>query len=106
MAAKIPRSGRRKGGSQRVAAGASSAAKAVDLRLLAREAALAALQRLADLSRSDDERVALAATQELLNRAFGKASAAGTEDAPGTQSLIVKIVRFGEPERHKGGGQS
>jgi len=57
---------------------------------------LAALKRLADLSRSEDERVALAATQELLNRAFGKASATSAEEAPATQPLIIKIVRFGE----------
>lgn len=73
--------------------------EAADLRLLARDAALAALKRLADLSRSEDERVALAATQELLNRAFGKASAGGPgEEAPAGQSLVVKIVRFSESD--------
>lgn len=106
MASKTARSGRGHRGSRKSTAGVAGTAKAVDLRLLAREAALAALQRLADLSRSEDERIALAATQELLNRAFGKAVAAGTEDAPGAQPLIVRIVRFGEPERDKGGGES
>jgi hypothetical protein len=76
---------------------------ATDLRLLARDAALAALKRLADLSRSEDERVALAATQELLNRAFGKASASGAaEETPASQPLVIKIVRFSdtiEPEK-------
>jgi hypothetical protein len=72
---------------------------AADLRLLARDAALAALKRLADLSRSEDERVALAATQELLNRAFGKASPAGAaDDAPASQALVIKIVRFSDTE--------
>lgn len=73
-----------------------------DLRLLARDAALAALKRLADLSRSEDERVALAATQELLNRAFGKASATGAaDDAPAGQPLVIKIVRFSDlPDAH------
>ena len=94
MAAKRPKAMRagqtgRKGG----------ATEAADLRLLARDAALAALKRLADLSRSEDERVALAATQELLNRAFGKASAGGTgEEAPAGQSLVIKIVRFSETD--------
>jgi hypothetical protein len=75
------------------------AAKATDLRLLARDAALAALRRLADLSRSEDERVALAATQELLNRAFGKASVTGgAEEVPVHQPLVVKIVRFSEAD--------
>ncbi|MEZ5830453.1 MAG: hypothetical protein R3D05_04685 [Dongiaceae bacterium] len=71
-------------------------ADAGDLRLLARDAALAALKRLADLSRSEDERVALAATQELLNRAFGKVSAGSAEEAPASQPLIIRIVKFGE----------
>jgi hypothetical protein len=77
---------------------------AADLRLLARDAALAALKRLADLSRSDDERVALAATQELLNRAFGKASATGAADeAPAGQPLVIKIVRFSNTETVESG---
>lgn len=75
------------------------AADPADLRLLARDAALAALKRLADLSRSEDERVALAATQELLNRAFGKAAAtSAVEDVPASRTLVIKIVRFGEVE--------
>ena len=84
MAAKRPRTSAR-----RVSAGRKDGApEAADLRLLARDAALAALKRLADLSRSEDERVALAATQELLNRAFGKASATGAADeAPATPAL-------------------
>lgn len=82
------------------------AAEPADLRLLARDAALAALKRLADLSRSEDERVALAATQELLNRAFGKASAAGAEEIPAAQPLIIKIVKFSESTETQGGEQS
>lgn len=88
MAAK--RAGRRR-------AGRAAPKETSDLRMLARDAALAALKRLADLSRSEDERVALAATQELLNRAFGKAAASGAgEEAAGSRPLIIKIVRFGE----------
>jgi hypothetical protein len=90
MAAKRPRSSR---------ADRAAPKEAADLRMLARDAALAALKRLADLSRSEDERVALAATQELLNRAFGKAAAPGAgEDAAASRPLIVKIVRFGDVE--------
>jgi hypothetical protein len=93
MVAKRPRAAR----AGRVAS--KSAPDAADLRTLARDAALAALKRLADLSRSDDERVALAATQELLNRAFGKASGTGgTEEATGSQPLVIKIVRFSDTE--------
>jgi hypothetical protein len=89
-------------------AAAGKATDAGDLRVLARDAALAALKRLSVLSRSEDERVALAATQELLNRAFGKASATGTEEMPATQPLIIKIVKFGgsDETRPKGGRQS
>lgn len=67
-----------------------------DVRLLARDAALAALIRLAELAKSEDERVALAASQELLNRAFGKSiSAASDDQGNATQPLVIKIVRFG-----------
>ena len=95
MAAKRPRTTR-----AGHAARKDGAPDAADLRLLARDAALAALKRLADLSRSEDERVALAATQELLNRAFGKASATtgNAEEAPAHQPLVIKIVRFSETD--------
>ena len=66
------------------------------MRLLARDAALAALNRLAELAKSDDERVALAASQELLNRAFGKSISAPSDDqGNAAQPLVIKIVRFG-----------
>lgn len=67
-----------------------------DLRSLTRDAALAALTRLAELAKSEDERVALAASQELLNRAFGKSATAPSDDQSNTaQPLVIKIVRFG-----------
>ncbi|HWA49030.1 MAG TPA: hypothetical protein VG742_12180 [Dongiaceae bacterium] len=57
---------------------------------------MAALTRLAELANSEDERVALAASQELLNRAFGKsASAAADDQGTGAQPLVIRIVRFG-----------
>jgi hypothetical protein len=107
MAAKRPKTARADGRSRKASAD-GKAMEAVDLRLLARDAALAALKRLADLSRSEDERVALAATQELLNRAFGKATAVGAEETPATPALIIKIVKFGETDiaGSQGGGQS
>jgi hypothetical protein len=93
MAAKRPRTTRANRAADK------GAADTADLRLLARDAALAALKRLADLSRSEDERVALAATQELLNRAFGKATTTGAaDDVPASQPLIIKIVRFSDTE--------
>jgi hypothetical protein len=101
--AKRPKSTRARVGSRKASRTDGTPEKQTDLRLLARDAALAALKRLADLSRSEDERVALAATQELLNRAFGKASMAGTEDTPTNQPLIIKIVKFGETKEPQGG---
>ncbi len=98
MTTKRPKADRANRGSGKAGGKLGSAAEAADLRLLARDAALAALKRLSDLSRSEDERVALAATQELLNRAFGKTSAAGADDPPATRPLVIKIVRFGDPE--------
>lgn len=106
MAAKRPKSARTARASRKAGTTEGRATDAADLRLLARDAALAALKRLADLSRSEDERVALAATQELLNRAFGKASSVGAEEAPATQPLIIKIVKFGEIASSQGEGQS
>jgi hypothetical protein len=89
---------RAKSGTQRSDARRIGAAPqtADDVRLLARDAALAALNRLAELAKSDDERVALAASQELLNRAFGKSiSAASDDQSSAAQPLVIKIVRFG-----------
>ena len=108
MKAKKPKAALRRRGGKTGGEGGGKTADVSDLRLLARDAALAALKRLADLSRSEDERVALAATQELLNRAFGKASAAGAEDVPASQPLIIKIVKFGGADiaESQGGGQS
>lgn len=95
----------RKGGASKAGRDSRSAEEAADLRLLARDAALAGLERLARLSQSDDERIALAATQELLNRAFGKAPSSGLEEAVASRPVIIKIVRFGKPEPESEGGQ-
>ena len=107
MAAKRPMSARAPRGARKSGRTNGKTADVADLRLLARDAALAALKRLSALSRSEDERIALAATQELLNRAFGKASTASAEEAPATQPLIIKIVKFGESDNiGRGDGQS
>ncbi len=96
--AKVKRAPRGKSGVRRRDAARTDAAPlaAEDVRFLARDAALAALHRLAELARSDDERVALAASQELLNRAFGKSISAASEDQTNApQPLVIRIVRFG-----------
>ena len=91
--------GRRKGDKMR------APTDPADLRVLARHAALAALKRLSALSRSEDERVALAATQELLNRAFGKTPASGADEVAAARPLIVKIVKFGGIGTTEGDGR-
>ncbi|HSE75867.1 MAG TPA: hypothetical protein VLB05_15215 [Dongiaceae bacterium] len=96
--------GRRRKGSK-MGAPAGGPADPADLRVLARHAALAALKRLSALSHSEDERVALAATQELLNRAFGKISASGTDEVTAARPLVVRIVKFGEIDTTEGGGR-
>jgi hypothetical protein len=94
-------------GTRRGGAPAGKSVGPTDLRVLARGAALAALERLAALSQSEDERVALAASQELLNRAFGKTSGTATDEAASARPVIVKIVRFGTAcaTAAQGGGQ-
>jgi hypothetical protein len=91
-----PRSGKRRSDARRTDVTPQAAD---DVRLLARDAALAALTRLTELAKSEDERVALAASQELLNRAFGKSVSAAPEDqGNAAQPLVIKIVRFGAEE--------
>lgn len=93
MARRATRAG---SGPRRTGARSTPPHAADDVRLLARDAALAALTRLAELANSEDERVALAASQELLNRAFGKsASATGEDPGNAAQPLVIRIVRFG-----------
>jgi hypothetical protein len=106
MAARKPRSAGADRATRKAGGSTSNPAGAGDLRVLARDAALAALRRLADLSRSEDERVALAATQELLNRAFGKASTGAADEASGSQPLVIRIVRFSDADVVEKGGQS
>jgi len=67
------------------------------IRDIAREHGPAAFQRIIQLMASKDERVALAASQEVLNRAYGKPAQALTgEDGEGPAKLVVEIVRFGD----------
>ena len=100
MAKKVTQAPRqpRSAKTSRSAKSASGGLQDSDVRILARDAALAALRRLADLSQSEDERVALAATQELLNRAFGKAAAGAGDEPAANRPLVIKIVRFGDIE--------
>jgi hypothetical protein len=64
----------------------------VDIRALAKERSLHAFRRIVELIDSDDERVALAAAKEVLDRAWGKASAA--DEDGGGRPVTINIVRF------------
>lgn len=88
-------------------AGSSPPRSSKEMRALARAAALPAIARLAALAASEDERVALAATQELLNRAFGKIAAAADDvrRAP-AQRLVIKVLRFGAAEQAPGSAEN
>lgn len=54
-----------------------------------------ALSRLGQLSRSEDEKIALAATQEILNRAFGKVPPPRVDSAVESQPTI-QIINFAD----------
>lgn len=83
--------------------GVSNAAQA-EIQTLALDAALAALTRLGKFAKGENERIALAASQELLSRAFGGTLSTPTEgQANSAQPLAIGVLRFGsegmEPER-------
>lgn len=69
---------------------------AAEVKELARKHGQTALQRVVSLIDSPDERVSLAAAQEIMNRAYGKSPQAieGTDDGPPIrfQALEVRIV--------------
>ena len=66
---------------------------AAEARELARQHGPRALERLVELIESDDERVALMAAKEILDRAYGKPVPRADED-DGESPATVKVVRF------------
>lgn len=68
-----------------------------EVKRLAREHSVAAIQRIVALAASEDERIALAAAQALLDRAYGKPAQAhigGDEDDPAIQVKTSLDVNF------------
>ncbi|MGE0052937.1 MAG: DUF5681 domain-containing protein [Hyphomicrobium sp.] len=63
-----------------------------EIRSLAKENSRRALERLVDLIDSDDERIALMAAREVLDRAWGKVKPA--EDDNDGKGITVNIVRL------------
>jgi hypothetical protein len=64
-----------------------------DVRALARKHGVAAFNRIVELIDSDDERVAMMAAKEVLDRAYGKPKTAEDEDAR-KGSVTVNIIRY------------
>lgn len=61
------------------------------IRELAQAVGPDAFQRVIELTRSEDERVALAACQEVLNRAYGKPEQAHKLEGEGLGRIVVVI---------------
>ena len=63
------------------------------VRNIARSNSVRAVERLIELIESDDERVALTAAKEVLDRAFGKPKPDVADDK---EQLSIRIVQFSE----------
>ena len=71
-----------------------------DVRALALKSGPRAFERIVELIECDDERVALMAAKEVLDRAYGKAPAA-KEDDEGSKGLTINIIRFAGDNGHQ-----
>lgn len=71
-----------------------------EIKELARSACPAALKKLISLINSPDERVAMVAAKEVLDRGYGRVSQ--VDDGSGKNgNVTINIVRFEEPEPSK-----
>lgn len=71
--------------------------KGEDVRALARKNTKRAFERILSLIDSDDERVAMMAAKEVLDRAYGKPKVAEDDDGAGAKNVTINIVRYTEP---------
>lgn len=69
-----------------------------EVKRLARMHTGEAIDRLVELMRSDDDRVAFAAVREILDRGYGRAPATPADDQPiaGPLILVTGIIRAGD----------
>ena len=65
---------------------------ALEVKELARQHGPAAFARIVELSKSSDERISLAASQEILNCAYGKPTQAVSHMGEGGGAVIFKTV--------------
>ena len=56
------------------------------------------MERLVELIESDDERIALLAAKEVLDRAYGKPKPIEDEDAAKGKSVTINILRLAKDE--------
>lgn len=64
---------------------------------LARKQSKRALERIIELVESTDERVAIMAAKEVLDRAYGKTKPAEDEDDNAKKNVTINILRYTEP---------
>ena len=67
-----------------------------EIRQLAQESGLEAFNRVVELTRSKEERVALAACQEILNRAYGKPEQAHKVEGNGLGPTVIVVKDRGD----------
>lgn len=65
-----------------------------DVKLLARQHTKEAFNRIVELIQSDDERVAIMAAKEVLDRAYGKAKPMEDEDDTAKKNVTINILRY------------
>ena len=66
-----------------------------------------AMERLVELIESDDERIALLAAKEVLDRAYGKPKPIEDESTEKGKSVTINILRYGDAANEtKSGGAS
>lgn len=70
-----------------------------EVKRLAREASPRAMSRLVELIESDDERVAMMAAKEVLDRAYGKVKAED-EDDKAAKNVTINIVKLTDDRDH------
>jgi hypothetical protein len=69
-----------------------------EVEVLARDRSKRALERIIELIDSDDERVALMAAKEVLDRAFGKSKTV-EDDEGDKRSLTINVIRFADGDK-------
>lgn len=73
--------------------------KTDDIRVLARKHTKEAFERIVELIGSDDERVAIMAAKEVIDRAYGKAKPMEDEDETNKKNITINIVRYSDRDQ-------